>query len=41
MKSGKGVEGLTAVDINVDVVEIIEAAKQSVKTGRAVALPLK
>jgi predicted dehydrogenase len=41
MGSGKGVEGLTAMDINVDVVEIIEAARQSVKTGRAVALPLK
>jgi predicted dehydrogenase len=38
IKSGKGVEGLTAIDINVDVVEIIDAAKQSVKTGRAVAL---
>jgi predicted dehydrogenase len=38
IQSGKGVEGLTAIDINVDVVEIIEAAKQSVKTGRAVAL---
>ncbi len=33
-------EGLVGLDMNVDVVEIIEAAKQSIKTGRAVALPL-
>jgi predicted dehydrogenase len=41
IREKKPVEGLTALDINVDVVEIIEAAKQSVKTGRAVPLPLK
>jgi predicted dehydrogenase len=35
------IEGMTALDINVDVVEIVEAAKQSVKTGRAIALPLQ
>ncbi|MBZ5580748.1 MAG: Gfo/Idh/MocA family oxidoreductase [Acidobacteriia bacterium] len=35
------IEGLTALDINVGVVEIIEAARDSVKTGRAVKLPLK
>jgi Predicted dehydrogenases and related proteins len=34
-------EGLVALDINVGVVEIIEAAKMSLKTGRAVPLPLK
>ena len=33
--------GLVALDINVGVNEIIEAAKISVKSGRAVALPLK
>jgi predicted dehydrogenase len=33
-------EGMVAIDINVDVVEIIEAAKQSVKSGKAVKLPL-
>jgi predicted dehydrogenase len=33
-------EGMTALDINVDVVEIIEAARQSAATARAVALPL-
>lgn len=41
MRSNAPVEGLTALDINVDVVEIIEAAKQSVATGRAVRLPLQ
>jgi predicted dehydrogenase len=41
IKNNKPIEGMTALDINVNVVEIIEAAKQSVKTGRAVPLPLK
>jgi predicted dehydrogenase len=36
----KAIEGMTALDINVGVVEIIEAAKESVRTGRAVKLPL-
>jgi predicted dehydrogenase len=40
IQSGKPIDGLTALDINVDVVEIIEAAKMSVKTGRAIKLPL-
>jgi len=35
------VEGLTAIDINVQVNEIIEAALRSVKTGKAVKLPLQ
>lgn len=38
MKSNKPIEGLTALDINVEVIEIIEAAKESVKTGKAVKL---
>ncbi|HWB95581.1 MAG TPA: Gfo/Idh/MocA family oxidoreductase [Bryobacteraceae bacterium] len=38
IRNHKPVEGLTALDINVQVVEIIEAAKQSVKTGRAIPL---
>lgn len=38
IRNGKPVEGLTAMDINVDVVEIIDAAKQSVKSGQAVKL---
>jgi hypothetical protein len=41
LRNNKEIEGMTALDINVGVVEIIEAAKQSVKTGRAVPLPLK
>ncbi|MCC6368369.1 MAG: Gfo/Idh/MocA family oxidoreductase [Bryobacterales bacterium] len=32
-------EGLVAMDINVDVVEIIDAAKRSVKEGKAISLP--
>ena len=39
LKSGKPLDGLTALDINVEVVEIIEAAKMSVRTGRAIPLP--
>jgi predicted dehydrogenase len=35
----KHVEGITAVGINVGVVEIIEAAKESVAAGKAVRLP--
>jgi predicted dehydrogenase len=38
IREKKPIEGLTALDINVDVAQIIEAAKQSVKTGAAVPL---
>ncbi len=31
-------EGLVALDINVEVVEIIDAVKQSIKAGKAVTL---
>jgi predicted dehydrogenase len=41
MRNNKPIEGITAIDINVKVVEIIEAAKESIRTGRAVKLPLK
>jgi predicted dehydrogenase len=41
VRNKKPVEGLVALDINVGVVEIIEAAKKSVATGSAVRLPLK
>lgn len=34
----KPAEGLTALDINVEVVEIIDAAKESIRTGRIVKL---
>jgi predicted dehydrogenase len=40
IRSNRPVEGLTALDINVGVVEIIEAAKMSVKSGKAVPLPI-
>ncbi len=38
IKNQKPVEGLVALDINVGVAEIIEAAKMSIKTGKAVGL---
>ena len=38
MRANQPLEGLTALDINVDVVEIIDAAKESVKTGQAIPL---
>lgn len=41
MRSNRPIEGLTALEINVEVVEIIEAAKQSVVTARAIRLPLQ
>ena len=40
LRSAKPIDGLTALDINVGVVEIIEAAKMSVKSGNSVPLPL-
>jgi predicted dehydrogenase len=36
LKSGKPIDGLTAVDINVEVIRIIDMAKESVRTGGAV-----
>jgi hypothetical protein len=36
IKDKKPIEGLTAVDINVQVIHIIDLAKESVKTGKAV-----
>jgi predicted dehydrogenase len=41
LRNNKEVEGLVALPINVDVVEIIEAAKESVATGRAIKLRAK
>jgi predicted dehydrogenase len=41
IRNKKPIEGLTALDINVGVNEIIEAAKQSVKSGQSIKLPLK
>jgi predicted dehydrogenase len=40
MRRNKDLEGLVALPINVGVVEIIEAARQSAATGQAVRLPL-
>jgi predicted dehydrogenase len=41
LRTKSPIEGLTAIDINVEVNEIIEAALRSVKSGRAVKLPLQ
>ncbi len=38
IKNRKPIEGITALDINIGVVEIIEAARESIRTGRAVKL---
>lgn len=38
IRNNKPIDGITALDINVGVVEIIEAAKESIRTGRAVKL---
>lgn len=40
LKNNQGLDGLVALPINLDVVEILEAARQSIATGRAVKLPL-
>ena len=36
IKADKPIEGLTAIDINVDVIRQIDLAKESIRTGRAV-----
>jgi predicted dehydrogenase len=41
IKANRPVEGLTAIDINVDVIHLIESAKESIRTGRAVAVSEK
>ncbi|HEY1947584.1 MAG TPA: Gfo/Idh/MocA family oxidoreductase [Bryobacteraceae bacterium] len=38
MRANKPIEGMTAMDINVEVIHIIDLAKESVKTGRAVSV---
>lgn len=39
LQAGQPVEGLTAIDINVEVIRIIDLAKESIKTGRPVNVP--
>ena len=41
MRQNKPIEGMTALDINAEVIEIIEAAKESIRTGKAVSLAPK
>jgi hypothetical protein len=38
IRNHRDIEGITALDINVGVAEIIEAAKESIRTGRVVKL---
>ena len=39
IRDKKPIEGLTAIGINVDVIHIIDLAKESVKSGKAVKMP--
>ncbi len=41
IRNKKPLDGASALDLNVSVQEVLEAAKMSVQTGRAVPLPLK
>ncbi len=41
LRSNQPVEGLVGLPMNVQAVEILEAAKQSIRTGRAVRLPAR
>lgn len=41
MRNNRSPEGIVALDINVDVVEVIEAAHLSVESGKTIPLPLK
>jgi predicted dehydrogenase len=41
IKTKQPLDGMSALDLNVQVQEVLEAAKMSVKTHREVALPLK
>ena len=40
LKHNKPIEGMVGLDINVEVNRIIEAAKMSIVTGRAIKIPL-
>lgn len=41
LRNNQSVEGLVGLPLNVQVVEILDAAKESIKTGRAVRLPAR
>ena len=40
LKSGKPLQGLVSLEMNLPVNEIMEAAKMSIQSGRAIKLPL-
>lgn len=41
LEAGKQIEGMTAMDINVSVIEIIDAAKESIKQGKPMKLAVR
>ena len=41
IKNKQPLDGPSALDLNVSAQEVLEAAKMSIKTGRAIPLPLK
>jgi predicted dehydrogenase len=41
LRNKQPVEGMSALDLNVTVLEVLDAAKLSIKTGPAIPLPLK
>src|ERR1017187_8895351 len=40
LRANQPLDGMSALDLNVQTMEVLEAAKLSIRTGRAVALPL-
>jgi predicted dehydrogenase len=41
LRTNQPLEGMVSLPINVQVLEILDAAKESIKTGRAVRLPAR
>jgi predicted dehydrogenase len=41
LRKGLPLEDMSALDINVDVVQVFEAARQAARNGRAIPLPLR
>ena len=41
IRTKQPLDGPSALDLNVQVQEVLEAAKMSIRSGRAIPLPLK
>jgi predicted dehydrogenase len=41
IQSGQSIEGMVSAEFNLDVMQIVEAAIRSAKTGKPVTLPLR